>query len=128
MSIEVSGLFGQSSAPLVSYHGPDFPQEFTLSDIVENRLANVFFANASVSEALAGEDHQGSSSLLPKAICRQIDAGRRRPGGLWVRGRAVLPTSTLSYTPDSMNQSVQATPENMEISIPLAHISTVPVH
>lgn len=99
-----------------------------MSDIVDNRLANVFFANASVSEDLAGKDHQGSSSLLPKAISRQIDAGRRKQGGLWVGGKAVLTTSTLSFTPNSMNQALHATPENLEISISLANISNVAVH
>lgn len=99
-----------------------------MSDIVDNRLANVFFANASVSEDLAGKDQQEDSGLLPKAVSRRIDAGRRKQGGLWVGGKAVLTTSALSFAPNSMNQALHAAPENLEISISLANISNVAVH
>ncbi|MBV7484075.1 hypothetical protein [Bordetella sp. BOR01] len=99
-----------------------------MSDIVDNRLANAFFANARVSEDLAGNGRRGDSSLLPKAISRQIDAGRRKQGGLWVGGKAVLTTSTLSFAPNSMNQALHAAPEDLEISVSLANISNVAVH
>ncbi|EFE0813749.1 hypothetical protein ACI51W_34400 (plasmid) [Pseudomonas marginalis] len=99
-----------------------------MSAIVDSRLTNVFFANARVSEDQAGKDQRGNSSLLPKAISRQIDAGRRKQGGLWVGGKAVLTTSTLNFAPNSMNQALHATPENLEISISLTNISNVAVH
>ena len=99
-----------------------------MSDIVDKRLANAFFANARLSEDLAGKDQRGDSSPLPKAISRQIDTSRRKQGGLWVGGKAALTTSTLSFAPNSMNQALHAAPEDLEISISLANISNVVVH
>lgn len=99
-----------------------------MSDIIDTRLANAFFSNARVSEDLTGKDQRGECSPLPKAISRQIDVGRRKQGGLWVGGKAVLTTSTLSFAPNSMNQAMHAAPEDLEMNISLADINNVMVH
>jgi len=99
-----------------------------LSDIVDSRLANAFFANARVSVDLAGSDQRGDCSPLPKAISRQIDVRRRKQGGLWVGGKAVLTTATLSFAPNSMNQALHAAPEDLEVTISLANIDNIVVH
>lgn len=76
---------------------------------------------------------QAKTSEGIPAFCRKQSLVRLMPvaasrGGLWVGGKAVLTTSTLSFAPNSMNQALHATPENLEISISLTNISNVAVH
>ena len=88
-----------------------------MSDLVDSRLANAFFDNANVSGDMP----------LPKTISRQISASRRKQGGLWVGGKSVLTTSTLSFSPNDMNRAMHADPEEMEINISLSSIEEVSV-
>ena len=100
-----------------------------MPDVVESRIANAFFENANVSEdmiaSLSGKDERSGFTFLdslPKIISRQVGTGRRRQGGLWVGGKSVLTTSTLSFIPNALNQTLHSSPENLEIDILLSGI------
>lgn len=46
-------------------------------------------------------------------------------GGLWVGGKAVLTISTLSFSPNGMNRALHASPEELEVRVPLSSITDI---
>jgi len=116
----------------------------TGDDVIDSRLANALFTDASASpEALAAVGRVVADAnvilqpgtyvapLAPRIFARlinsELDWFKRRQGGLWVGGKAVLSSEVLRFIANSMNQALHSAPDQLNWSVSLAEIADVRV-
>ncbi|MEL4377889.1 hypothetical protein [Brucella cytisi] len=92
-------------------------REVVTPNVIDSRLVNAFFDKAMLSEI----------NPLPKPLLRQIDDRRRKQAGLWVGGKSLLTTTTLSFSPNEMNRALHVRPSELEIEILLSSINDISV-
>jgi hypothetical protein len=86
--------------------------EVATTKVIDSRLANAFFDNATLSE----------NNLLSKRISLQIGNRRQKQRGLWVGGKCILTTTALSFSPNDFNRALHAHPDELDIEMPLESI------
>ena len=116
----------------------------TAEKVIDTRFANALFADASPSpQALEAVGQlldrtltntqpyrflgPFMSGLLPKILSIELGWFKRRQGGLWVGGKAVLSPSALKFSPNGMNEAIHSNPERLNWTIPINEISGVEV-
>lgn len=113
-------------------------------NIIDTRLANALVADASPSPHAL--DAMGQlldrtltntqphrflgpfmSRLLPKILRMELGWFKKRQGGLWVGGKAVLSPSVLKFSPNGMNEAMHANSEQLSWTVPIPEITSVGV-
>ena len=115
----------------------------TPSNLIDTRLVNAPIFNAQPSQkamegparfaadagGTAAPGHgrvKGPLSRMFRRIMKgELGWFRKRQGGLWVGGKAILPKTELSFTPNRLNAAIHASSERLGWTVPLAAITAV---
>ena len=117
----------------------------TAPAVIDTRLVNALIFNAQPSEKATesaarfaadadeiaspsiASDNGPLSRMFPRILKGELNWLRRRQGGLWVGGKAILTKTDLSFTPNGLNSAFHAFPERLGWTVSLAAVIEVRV-